>query len=238
MNDTTIILKNHFDQQEIEYLYKLQNICRSDPLSVRSRYSTNTRNNKLYVCTQKTQVKHSELARWIAKKLPFEKNEYQFQSINFYNIQIPFALHSDTSSDQKYFYQGIIPLAVYPKDKDAYTLIFDQTAEENVEWVAPIYEKPKDYKPYVNKPIRDPSYFKNYQTGYKLNDNDCKKWFGASWKYWQTAYEGFTVHTEYKWNIGDLFLFDSRHLHCATNLEEKGIDSKEGLLFVLQKNNV
>jgi hypothetical protein len=239
MNQSTIILENHFNSEDLEYLRKLKAICKEDPNSIRSRLSLQKRSNKLYVCSNKTIVNHNDIAKWINERLPFEnKDEYEFQSINFYEIQVPFGMHSDTSADQKYFYQGIIPLGVDPADKDAYTLIFDQTSEENVEWIHPIYEKPDDYKPFFNKPVRDPYYFDNWKPDYKLSDEDCKKWFGNHWKYWQTAYEGFTVHTEYKWNIGDLFLFDSRHMHCATALEEKGINSKEGLLFILKKKDV
>lgn len=238
MDQTTILLKNHFSNEDIEFLRQLKNICMKDPNSSRVRMTTKKRNNKLFVCSNKTLISHKALAEWINERLPFEhKRKYEFQSINFYEIQVPFGMHSDTSADQKYFYQGIIPLGVTPKDKDAYTLIFNQTAEENVEWVHPIFEKPDDYQPFFNKPIRDPNYFNNWKSGYKLPEEDCKKWFGKNWEYWQTAYEGFTVHTEYKWNIGDLFLFDSRNMHCATALEEKGIDFKEGLLFILKKKD-
>lgn len=239
MDQSTIILKNHLNSEDIRYLRMMKEICKMDPNSVKSRADTGQGSNTVYVMTNKTTVQLQEIAKWINRKLPFEdKDAYEFHSANFYEIQIPYALHSDTSPDKKYYYQGIIPLGIDPVDKDAYTLIFDQTAEENVEWIHPVFNKPDDYVPFNNIPVRDPNYFANWKQGYKLEEQDCKRWFGNTWRYWQTAYEGFTLHTEYKWSIGDIFLFDSRHVHCASGIKDKGIKSKEGLLFILKKKEV
>ena len=231
--DDTILLENALSADDIKWLFSVKEQLRNDPESHKPRATRGGRANNIYNMTDKTVFHDERMFEWIAKFLPFNKDEYEFYGVNFYDLQVPYALHTDTSPVS--FYQGIIPLSIDPPDADTHTLIFDQTATENVEWISPVYNKPADYTPFYNKPIRDPSYFGGWTDEYKISDEDLKKHWVNHWEFWKEAYKGFSIKCAYKWQVGDIFLFDSKFTHCATNLEQKGIKQKSGLLFILNR---
>lgn len=231
--DDTITIKHALSKDDINWLFSIKEKLRNDPESHKPRAVKEGRANNVYNITNKTVFHEDEMFEWIAKFLPFDQNEYEFYGVNFYDLQVPYALHTDTSPVS--FYQGIIPLSIDPVDADTHTVIFDQTATENVEWIAPVYNKPDDYAPFYNKPIRDPNYFGGWTDEYKISDEDLKKHWTNHWEFWKEAYKGFSIKCEYKWQVGDIFLFDSKFAHCATHLKEKGINQKTGLLFILNR---
>lgn len=231
--DDTIVLKNVLTADDIKWLFSVKEQLRTDPESHKPRMVKDGRSNNVYNMTDKTVFRDEQMHEWIAKFLPFDPDEYEFYGVNFYDLQVPYALHTDTSPVS--FYQGIIPMSIEPEVVDTHTVIFDQTAEENVEWIAPAYNKPDDYKPFYNKGIRDPNYFGGWTDEYKISEEALKRHWVDHWDFWKEAYKGFSIKCEYKWNIGDIFIFDSKFAHCATNLHLKGIAQKTGLLFILNR---
>lgn len=231
-----IILKNVLKPEDIEYLKGIKELLKNDPESHKSRATHGKRANNVYNITEKTIYKNNLIFEWLDQYMPWDREVYEYWGVNFYDLQNPYALHSDGNDTCKTFYQGIIPLSIEPSSKEAYTVIFDQTADTNVEWIAPIYGKPDDYTPFYNKGIRDPRYFGGWSDEYKISDEHGYKHWGSKWDTtFREAYKGFSIKYEYKWEVGDIFLFDSKFTHCATELLEKGIHQKTGLLFCLNR---
>lgn len=231
-----IVLKNALTASDIEHLKTIKEVLRDDPESHKPRAVNGKRHNNVYNITNKTKYHEDLIFEWLDRFMPWDKNVYEYWGVNFYDLQQPYALHSDGNDTRRAFYQGIIPLSIEPSDKDAYTIVFDQTADTNVEWIAPVYNKPADYQPFYNKGIRDPNYFGGWSDEYKISDDVGRKHWGSKWDTtFREAYKGFSIKYEYKWEVGDIFFFDSKFTHCATELEEKGISQKTGLLFCLNR---
>tara|TARA_A100001035_G_scaffold188510_1_gene150445 strand:- start:383 stop:1051 length:669 start_codon:yes stop_codon:yes gene_type:complete len=143
-------------------------------------------------------------------------------TVNFYDIVKPYGMHSDTV---KFTMQGIIPLEFI--DGSAYTLIYDQTSDTNIELVPE--DKPEDYKPFFNKGVRDPSTIQGWSPGYKISEEDGIKYWKKQWHYYREAYKGFSIKHSYEWKIGDIFLFHTKYLHSATCSQSR----KKGIMFCL-----
>ena len=171
--------------------------------------------NKLY-------IPRGDLGEQV-KKLILEKihpwyPNKEIHTVNFYDITKPYGMHSDTV---KYTMQGIVPLEFI--DGDAYTLIYDQTSDTNIELVSA--DKPLDYKPFFNKGVRDRSTIEGWSPGYKISDEDGIKYWQKQWKWYKEHYMGFSIKYSYKWKINDIFMFHTKYLHSATcsQLRKKGI---------------
>jgi len=176
-------------------------------------------NNKLY-------VPKGELEKQVKQRI-MEKINYLYPAknidrVNFYDIDNPYGMHSDTV---KFTMQGIIPLEFI--DGSAYTLIYDQTADTNIELVPK--DKPADYEPFFNKGVRDPSTIQGWSPGYKISEEDGLKYWPTQWYYYREAYKGFSIKHSYEWKIGDIFLFHTKYLHSATCSQSR----KKGIMFCL-----
>lgn len=176
-------------------------------------------NNKLY-------VPKGELGEQVKERIMEKIHSYypdkNIYTVNFYDIVKPYGMHSDTV---KYTMQGIIPLEFI--DGSAYTLIYDQTSDTNIELVPE--DKPEDYKPFYNKGVRDPSTIQGWSHGYKISEEDGVKYWKKQWNYYREAYKGFSIKYSYEWKIGDIFLFHTKYLHSATCSQSR----KKGIMFCL-----
>jgi len=206
----------------------LENVCSPKDINwlVKSMDSINYKNVHKRSGSNILKVPKGELRKkidsFICNKLQNTIPNCEIHTVNFYDIVKPYGMHSDTV---RYNMQGIIPLEFI--GGDAYTLVYDQTANTNIEWM---FEKPADYKPFFNKPVKDASTITGWSPGQKIPDQDGIKYWKDQWRsYYKRAYEGFSIKHSYKWNIGDIFLFHSKYLHSATCSQSR----KKGIMFCL-----
>lgn len=177
-----------------------------------------------------------KIESFFAQVFPFDRSAYSFYSANFYDLYNSYALHCDNLGDGRGYYQAVIPLEVPPQP--TYTIVFDQTASENVEWISPFYRKPAGYKPFHNKPIYDASWFGNWRDEYRISEEDGAKYWGPAWaETFREAYKGFSIKCAYRWSVGDVLIFNSRFAHCASDLRQLGIEKKTGLLICLERKS-
>ena len=175
------------------------------------------------------------MADTVTEVLPFVRSDYEIDSIQFYHIENPYALHSDGLGKGNVFFQLIIPLKVVP-DTSTYTIVYEQKTDIRTEWISKAFDKPEDYEPFYNLPIYDPSHFEGWEDRQRISEEDGKKYWGEAWdKVYREAYHGFSIKHVYEWKVGGLFCFDSRFTHSATEFKHKGIQYKEGILFLLKK---
>ena len=157
--------------------------------------------------------------------------------MNYYKLQKPYSLHCDNLGPGKGFYQIVLPLSFSPENTAPHTIIFDQTSETYTEWIAPIYEKPKDYKPFRNKPILDPNYYGGWSDEFKIPEEMGQLYWGSRWDgFYREAYKGFSIRHAYQWKPGEAFVFDSKFNHCASQLEQDIRQEKIGLLVCLERS--
>lgn len=160
---------------------------------------------------------------------------FLYESINFYTIQNPYHLHSDTGKNNNIGYQqGVIPLSVLPANSTAYTVIFNERVYFSSEY-APIDKrvlKSPSYEPFYNIGTWDTTYYEGWADEYRISDDDCKLIWGTEWEHWKDCYKGFSINTIYKWKVGDILLFDRSLLHASSLLHVNGVDVKSGLLFL------
>lgn len=175
--------------------------------------------NKIYI--PRGELEEQVETRIIDKIRPWYPDK-EIHTVNFYDITSPYGMHSDTV---KYTMQGIIPLEFI--DGDAYTLIYDQTSDTNIELLSK--DAPADYKPYFNKGVRDRTTIEGWSPGYKISEEDGKKYWQDKWLWYREHYMGFSIKHSYKWNIGDIFMFHTKYLHSATCSQSR----KKGIMFCL-----
>jgi len=225
--------KNALSAADIAWLKSEMEILKNLPEASENRTQKHGRQNRIYLVRKHYSVR-KQFEDFLSGLMPFSRDTYRFHSINFYELQNSYGLHCDNLGEERGFYQAIIPIEC-PKEP-TYTVIFDQTATENVEWVSPVFNKPKDYKPHYNRPIFDANWFGNWKNEYRITDSEGEKFWGERWNtYLSEAYKGFSIKHAYEWTTGDLFLFNSRFTHCASDLEAFGIEQKTGLLMCLEK---
>lgn len=237
--DDIYVFENYFSPERLNWFANEMERLRHDPKAIRDRTSEKMKKNQLMIIRPGTSLR-DDLENLFSEMFPFQKSTYRFYSTNFYEIRVPYVLHCDNLGEQKGFYQVVVPLDVSPADGqvagDTYTIIFDQTADINSEWIAPVYRVPEGYKPFHNKPIYDPSYFGGWTNEYKISEEDGLKYWGPEWgRLYREAYKGFSIKHAFKWRMGDVLVFNSKYVHCAAEMGFKGIEKKSGLLVCLEK---
>ncbi len=226
----------YFSDDKIAWFNNELEKLRNDPTSIRDRTAEKAKKNQLFIIKPGTPLRQ-ELEPLFLKLFPFDPQTYSFYSIHFYEISVPYVLHCDHLGPDKGFYQAVIPLSTTPQG-DTHTIIFDQTADINTEWIAPQYRVPQGYVPFHNKPIYDPNYFGGWSNEYKISEEEGAKFWGPEWsRLYREAYKGFSIKHAFKWNMGDVLLFNSQYVHCAAEMAFKGIQKKCGLLICLEKRS-
>ncbi len=231
------VLRDVFTSSEISQLKSKMTELRENPYSKKDRASDpKGRKNQLFVIQPPFQL-FKDMAERLDRELPFAREDYDYFSMNFYELQIAYALHCDNLGKDEGHYQMVIPLDFEPQNRAPYTIIFDQTSPTHTEWVSPVYKKGPDYKPYHNKPIFDPTYYPNWSDDYKISEEDGVKYWGSWWEQtYREAYKGFSIKYAYQWKIGDIFVFNSKFNHCASFLDIEGMTKKKtGILVCLQQ---
>lgn len=227
------IQRNVLSPSDIQWLKEEMNTLRNQPENLAPRTIKNQRFNQLFMVRHPAPVRQ-RIEDFFTKLFPFDREEYSFYSINFYEQQNSYGLHCDNLGEGRGFYQAVIPI-VCP-EQPVHTIIFDQTASENVEWVSPVFKKPADYKPHHNRPIFDANWFGEWRNEHRISQADGEKFWGPRWnETFHEAYKGFSIKCAYNWSVGDIFIFKSEYTHCASELEKLNIPSKTGLLMCLQK---
>lgn len=227
------IQKNILTPADIQWLKSELNVLKSQPDVAAPRTKKNERFNQLYMVRHPAPLRQN-IEDFFSKLFPFDQNEYAFYSVNFYELQNSYGLHCDNLGSGRGFYQAVIPIEC--PQKPTYTVVFEQTASENVEWVSPIFKKPTDYKPHHNKPIFDANWFGGWRDEHRIPYEQGEHFWGPRWKEtFYEAYKGFSVKCAYEWSVGDIFIFNSSFTHCASELETLNIPSKTGLLMCLQR---
>lgn len=222
-----LVLNNVLSKNDI---YELKNfrtfLKNSDPTLIRSRKIEGKRSNELTIIPYEYFEKINLIIQDKINLLPFK-----YESMNFYTIQNPYHIHSDTGKNNRISYKIIlIPLEIDPK-KDAKTIIFDQRCYFSSEYVFPHFDNDPKYEPFYNIPIRNPSFFEGWSIENKITEEQAKSFWGEKWEFWLRQYEGFSVKFEYNWNIGDILIFDRSSLHASSLLQENNIDYKSGILI-------
>lgn len=222
------VLKNVLNTDEVENLKRIyRDIKIAKPDRTKSRAILVDRKNE--ITTLKEEDFH-EVDRIIKSKLNLLP--FKYESMNFYKIQNPYHLHSDTGKNNRISYiQGVIPLEIVPA-VEAKTVIFDQRVYFSSEYIFPNVGKNPDYEPFNNIGTWDPSIYEGWSDEYKITEEQAKEIWYDKWEYWIERHKGFSIKYVYKWNIGDILLFERSLLHAASMIKEAGLDYKSGLLFL------
>lgn len=221
------VLKNVLSNDEISSLHALYNKLKANNKYKRSRIIHGDRSNELTVIEPEYHEEVNKILTPKLKMLPFE-----YETMNFYKIQNPYHLHSDTGKNNRVSYlQGVIPLGIEPK-KNAKTVIFDQRVYFSSEYVFPGLNKDPEYVPFHNIATRDPSIYEGWTNEYNITEEQAKSIWYDKWEFWMEHYKGFSIKYIYEWNVGDILLFERSLLHASSLIKEAEIDYKLGLLFL------
>lgn len=161
--------------------------------------------------------------------------DFVYDTVQFYNIQNPYHIHSDTGKNNVIAYkQGVVPLEVNPSGQETYTVIFDQRVYFASEYIHPLYKKSPRYEPFYNIGTWDPTTYEGWSDEYKIPDDVGEKLWLDQWSYWREVYKGFSIKAIFPWKIGDVLVFDRSLLHAASLLDVAGVENKVGILFLTE----
>lgn len=170
----------------------------------------------------------------VKKILKFIENEigqYEITAAFFFRTDYPHIIHNDDTYElPKSVYRGItIPLELegsyteYP-----YLCFFDQMYFHGP---SKFFLKDKDIPTYYNQQVYDYSNVDGIvETGF--DDSLYFKYFTHCKKQWLT---GLTLNSIIEWKPGNLIIFDSVRLHCASDFRKLGIKSKLGISIFTKK---
>jgi hypothetical protein len=226
------VLENVLSSEEVKWLLDWFTQLRKDEANNRSRASDirTSRKNYLTIINDDNLPTFSNM---ITPKLNLQ--DFIYESVNFYKIEKPYHLHSDTGKDNTVVLkQGVIPLEVNPNNIDTYTVIFDQKVYFSSEYIHPLFKKEPTYQPFYNIGTWDPSYYEGWSDEYKISDEMGSMIWYDKWPYWKEVYKGFSIKHVFKWKVGDILLFDRSLLHASSLLDIAGIDHKIGILFLTE----
>lgn len=228
-----IILKNVLNKENIESLLNLyQKFKEMYPKDNKARATNTSRKNEITIVRDEH---HQDIHEIIGSKLNILP--FKYDTINFYRIENPYHLHTDTGKNNRISYmQGVIPLETDPVNTGK-TVIFDQKAYFSSEYIFPNLDKPSNYEPFHNIGTWDPSVYEGWTDEYKISEDQAKEIWYDKWKFWIERYKGFSIKEIYHWNVGDILLFNRTLLHASSLMKEAGVNYKSGLLFLTYLEN-
>jgi hypothetical protein len=221
------VLKNVLSNDEISSLHTLYNKLSTIDEYKKLRTVRDSRVNEITTIRPEYREEVNKILISKLNILPFE-----YESMQFYKIQNPYHIHSDTGKNNRVSYlQGVIPLGIEPK-KTAKTVIFNQRVYFSSEYVFPGIGKDPGYEPFNNIATRDPSIYEGWTNTHNITEDQAKSIWYDKWEYWMEHYKGFSIKYIYEWNVGDILLFERSLLHASSLIQEAEIDYKLGLLFL------
>lgn len=237
------IYKNVFNKEEVQFLLE-QKVKVEELYGSANRSDNVKKKNRIQVLKHDRHSKSDELTvekfeLMLKERIPncsvFEKNAV-FESMNFYNIQNAYHIHSDTGkTNRKSFKQFIVPLEIVPvdpsKEAHAHTVIFNERVYFSSEYVNTIVGvKDPDYLPFFNVPTYDPRYYEGWKDEYRISREDAHLLWNNKADFFNQFYKGFSINTLYQWEPGDVVFFDRSLLHAAAELDVNNVFEKSGLL--------
>ena len=224
------VFEGILDADEIKQLKAWYELLKADQSNNHARAANQKTGRRNFI----TAVAEDEFAKFhemVGSRL--QLRDFCYDTVQFYNIQNPYHLHSDTGKNNDIAYkQGVVPLEVNPVGVDTYTVIFDQRVYFSSEYIHPSYMKSPRYEPFYNIGTWDPSTYEGWTDEYKIPDDIGQQLWLDKWPYWREVYKGFSIKSIFKWKIGDVLVFDRSLLHAASLLDVAGIENKIGILFL------
>ena len=153
---------------------------------------------------------------------------------NFYEVEYPHILHNDDSIALKprLHKTVVIPLEISEPTEFA---IFDQCYLDGPVKLrhggTPKNKNHDKTTTYYNTDITDNSKLINY-TG---KDFDPELWEDKFTHYGIEKFHGLSIESIVKWNPGDIIIFDTARIHCATDFRKQGIKRKLGYSIFTHK---
>lgn len=162
----------------------------------------------------------------IIDSLKDEFGPFEFRTAHIFQTDTPHILHNDDDFDLPNLYKAfVIPLQKVSIEPcgDPKLLVFDQSYFEGPSKFV-FGEEEKDFKVYYNKivtsneDVQDKDFSGIDSKTRMLIPHIKDKWL-----------DGLTVESVLDWKIGDVLVFDSAKIHCASDFRKDGILEKIGL---------
>ena len=150
--------------------------------------------------------------------------EFKVFTALFFYTERPHIIHNDDSFSYPRCYKGInIPLE-FTGDTISIPCLcfFDQFY---LEGPAKFFNGDQDIKGYYNSHVYEYSQVKNLATT-QFSEHFRHEFLGHIKPQWL---EGLSIHRVLPWKPGDISIFDTVRLHCASNFRTQGITSKLAL---------
>jgi hypothetical protein len=160
---------------------------------------------------------------WLKNKIISQLGTVDFTASFFFYTDRPHVIHNDDTYELPKVYKGItIPLEYLGGFSHPYLCFFDQYY---LEGPAKFFKGGVNYPEFYNKNVTD---YKDVQglTNEGISETFRLKYLTHLKSEWL---EGLSVNNVLPWRPGNMLVFDSTKLHCASNFLQYGIRSKLGV---------
>lgn len=220
---------NFLSKDDIEHLISIYDSADSlnNPYEGKIKKNTGPVTLNLYPFYRDTVVEK------IIKKLNSHIGEFEITAAFFFKTDYPHIIHNDDTFElPDGVYKGItIPLAVYGSDAVPSLCFFDQCYFHGP---AKFFNGDSDIPTYYNKQIYEYSNIDGLVNS-NFPDDLYKKYFTHLRKSWL---EGLSFKCALPWIPGNVLIFDSVRLHCASDFRSLGIKEKLAISIFTKKNKV
>jgi hypothetical protein len=156
--------------------------------------------------------------------------EFEVSAALFFYVETPHIIHNDDTFELLNVYKGInIPLEYNGSISHPFLCFFNQYY---LEGPAKFFNGDKDLISYYNVPVYEYSSVQNL-SGEPFPENIRKLFLSHIKPEWL---QGLSFDRAIPWKPGNMILFDSVKLHCASNFKSQGITSKLGLSIFTKKS--
>jgi len=214
LESPTQVYEEFFSQADIEFFKsrfelgakkKTNTILRLDPTQTRKSNMMVNLSGKL-----KNEVQDCLSAR-LQDILP-----HPFElAFSFHKNHTPYGLHADTGYDEEavLYKQGIIPLDLYPRNENVYTVIMNERCYSSEKFA-------RDSIVPARKGLFEP-----------ITDAELEKYWTLSDER-REEYSCYSIDSAFKWNPGDMLVWDRSLIHSSNDFQNHGVEWKLGLMWV------
>ena len=223
------VLKGIFDNSDLDQIRKIQVEAYGDKERCAEKLiQTNKTDEPLGKMAHPNEDLKDQLEKIIRPKLEGVLIENFEMDFSFHRNFFPYGIHTDSGydSEELIYKQGIIPLEVFPKDGEVYTVVFDQKCYHSISY-------PRDMETIESLTTEELGQIQEFDRTKNSSEDFASYWEAG--EHGHKNFKGLSLALPFRWKLGDMAIWDRAHLHCSSDFSVHNIEGKLGLMWISRR---